>query len=143
MLGYYRNPEETEKVMDNGWFYTGDYGYFNKKGQLVVSGRKKNIIVLNNGKNVYPEEIENYIQGIDFIQDVVVSGNVNDKGDEDSLVAEVYLSEIKSSQEVLNAIRNACRPLPNYKQVSKVVVREEEFEKTTTNKIKRNQSKKK
>lgn len=142
MLGYYHNPEETEKVMDNGWFYTGDYGYINKLGQLVISGRKKNIIVLNNGKNVYPEEIENYIQGIDFIQDVVVSGNINDEGDEDSLVAEVYLSEIKSSQEVLNAIRNACRPLPNYKQVSRVVVREEEFEKTTTNKIKRNQAKK-
>ncbi|HEX9058853.1 MAG TPA: AMP-binding protein [Clostridia bacterium] len=137
MLGYYKQPEKTAEVLKDGWFYTGDYGYINDKQQLVITGRKKNIIVLNNGKNVYPEEIEGYIQGIDYVTEVVVRGLIDENGDERSLMAEVFLSEEKTSEEVLKDIKKVTRELPVYKQITKVVVRSEEFDKTTSKKIKR------
>ena len=137
MLGYYKQPEKTAEVLKDGWFYTGDYGYINDRDQLVITGRKKNIIVLNNGKNVYPEEIEGYIQGIDYVTEVVVRGLKDEKGEESSLEAEVYLSEKKTPAEVMKDIGKATYDLPSYKRVSKVVIREEEFDKTTSRKIKR------
>ena len=140
MKGYYKQPEKTAEVIRDGWFYTGDYGYIDAEDQLVITGRKKNIIVLNNGKNVYPEEIEGYIQGIPYIEEVVVQGLKNDMGDEYSLLAEVFLGEGgegKSEQEILSDIDASLSGLPNYKRVTKVVIREEPFPKTSTNKIKR------
>lgn len=137
MLGYYKRPDLTAEVIKDGWFYTGDYGMINDKDQLIISGRKKNIIVLNNGKNVYPEEIEGYIQGLDYIAEVIVSGATDENGNESSLIAEVYLAEKKSVSEVLAGIKEACKALPIYKQISNVVIRDEEFEKTSSNKIKR------
>lgn len=137
MLGYYKQPEKTAEVLKEGWFYTGDYGYINDKQQLVITGRKKNIIVLSNGKNIYPEEIEGYIQGIDYVTEVVVKGLIDEKGDESSLVAELFLSEEKTSAEVLRDIKKVSHDLPVYKQISKVVIRDEEFDKTTSKKIKR------
>jgi len=137
MLGYYKQPEKTAEVLKEGWFYTGDYGYINDKQQLVITGRKKNLIVLNNGKNVYPEEIEGYIQGIDYIAEVVVRGIADEKGDEKSLMAEVFLSEERTPQQVLKDIKTVIRDLPVYKQIARVVVRNGEFDKTTSRKIKR------
>jgi long-chain acyl-CoA synthetase len=137
MLGYYKKPEKTAEVLKDGWFFTGDYGYINDKEQLVITGRKKNIIVLNNGKNVYPEEIEGYIQGIDYVTEVIVRGLKNENGVESSLMTEVFLSEDKTSEELMRDIKLATRELPVYKQISKVVIRKEAFEKTTSNKIKR------
>jgi len=137
MLGYYKQPEKTAEVLKDGWFYTGDYGYINDKGQLVITGRKKNIIVLNNGKNIYPEEIESMIQEIDYINEVVVRGRFDEDGDQKSLMAEVFLSEEKTPEEVLRDIRKVTADLPVYKQITKVVIRSEEFEKTTSKKIKR------
>lgn len=138
MLGYYNRPDLTAEVIRDGWFYTGDYGYINSKEQLVICGRKKNVIVLDNGKNIYPEEIEGYIQGIDYVTEVVVTGENNEaSGNAKSLVAEVFLSENKTPAEVLKSIKNACKELPIYKQISNVVIRDKEFEKTTSNKIKR------
>ncbi len=137
MLGYYNNPEATAEVIVDGWFYTGDYGYINDKEQLIICGRKKNVIVLDNGKNIYPEEIEGYIQGIDYVTEVVVSGEMSESGNASGLTAEVFLSEDKSVAEVLKSIREACKELPIYKQISSVKIRDEEFEKTTSRKIKR------
>ena len=138
MLGYYKQPDKTAEVLtDDGWFYTGDYGYVNKKERLVITGRKKNIIVLSNGKNIYPEEIEGYIQNIPFVEEVIVKGLKNEKGDETSLEAEVYLSEPHDESEVLSEIQKQLSILPSYKSVSKVTVRTEPFPKTSTNKIKR------
>ncbi len=142
MLGYYNNPEATAEVIVDGWFYTGDYGYINDKEQLIICGRKKNVIVLDNGKNIYPEEIEGYIQGIDYVTEVVVSGEMSESGNASSLTAEVFLSEDKSVAEVLKSIKEVCKELPIYKQISSVVIREEEFEKTTSKKIKRFKTKK-
>ena len=143
MKGYYKEPEKTDRVLKDGWFNTEDYGYINKKGQLVISGRKKNLIVLDNGKNVFPEEIENYILGIDYVLEVVVKGKKNKIGQEVALVAEVYLNpekvgEIENVEDTLRKdINEVCKDLPLYKRIADIEIRENEFEKTTTKKIKR------
>ncbi len=137
MLGYYNRPDLTDEVIKDGWFYTGDYGRINDKDQLIICGRKKNIIVLDNGKNNYPEEIEGYIQNLDFVSEVVVSGEKSDSGNASALIAEVFLNEMKPAAEVLKSIREACKELPIYKQISQVKIRDTEFEKTTSRKIKR------
>lgn len=137
MLGYYKQPEKTAEVIENGWFKTGDYGYITSEDWLVITGRKKNIIVLSNGKNVYPEEIENYIMQIDYVAEVIVKGVKNDHGQETHLMAEVYLSEEKDKKTVLKDIQEKLSVLPSYKTVSAVEIRTEPFLKTTSNKIKR------
>lgn len=145
MMGYYKDKERTDRVLKDGWFNTEDYGRLNKKGQLIINGRKKNIIVLNNGKNIYPEEIENYILKIDYVSEVVVRGVKNEIGQEMALCAEVFLNaekvknlEINNIEETLKKdIAKVTKELPIYKKVSEVKIRETEFNKTTTNKIKR------
>lgn len=145
MMGYYKNPELTKKVLVDGWFNTGDYGKFNDKEQLIINGRTKNLVVLENGKNVFPEEIENYLMSIPYIQEVVVSGIKNNIGAETGLCAEVFLNSDKLKEleitdpelSLKKDIAFACKNLPVYKHISKIVIRDKEFEKTTTNKIKR------
>ena len=145
MLGYYKNEELTKEVLKKGWFNTGDYGRMNKKRQLIITGRKKNLIVLANGKNVFPEELENYILGIPYIQEVVVRGIKNEKGIENGLLAEVYLNSEKVKELNLENIEDTIKKdiakvteeLPVYKKISEIKIRDEEFPKTTTNKIKR------
>ncbi len=137
MLGYYKQPEKTAEVMKDGWFRTGDYGYITPEDWLVITGRKKNIIVLTNGKNVYPEEIEAYIMQVDYIAEAVVRGVKNEHGQETHLMAEVYLNEEHDAHTVLKDIQSRLSHLPGYKTVSSVEIRTEPFEKTTSNKIKR------
>lgn len=137
MLGYYKQPEKTDEVLKDGWFSTGDYGYITDEDWLVITGRKKNIIILSNGKNIYPEELENCIMQIDYVTEVVVSGIKNAHGQETSLKAEVYLSEEKDLEIVHSDINDKLRHLPTYKSISKVEIRTEPFAKTTSNKIKR------
>ena len=145
MQGYYKDDERTKKVLKDGWFNTEDYGSINKKGQLIINGRKKNLIVLDNGKNIYPEEIENYILGIDYVQEVVVKGIKNNIGQEVSLCAEVFLNDekvkemkVENINEKLKAdIAEVCKELPIYKKIADIEIRKEQFEKTTTKKIKR------
>lgn len=144
MLGYYKNEELTKEVLNDGWFNTGDYGNVNSKGQLSITGRKKNLIVLNNGKNVFPEEIENYIARIQYVQEVVVRG-IKEDGREVGLLAEVFLNqetvksmEIENVEETLKKdISSVTKELPTYKKITEIKIREQEFSKTTTNKIKR------
>ena len=145
MKGYYKDPERTARVLKDGWFNTEDYGRFNEKGQLVINGRKKNLIVLDNGKNIYPEEIESYIQAIPYIAEVIVKGIKNEIGQETGLCAEVFLNKdkveelgITNKEETLKKdIAEATKELPVYKHISKIEIRQTEFNKTTTNKIKR------
>ena len=145
MQGYYKDEERTNKVLKDGWFNTEDYGSINQKGQLIINGRKKNLIVLDNGKNVYPEEIENYILGLDYVQEVVVKGIKNNIGQEVSLCAEVFLDNEKVkemkieniNEKLKEDIAEACKELPTYKKITDIKIRKEEFEKTTTKKIKR------
>lgn len=146
MKGYYKNEDATKQAIRNGWFYTGDYGSINELGQISIKGRKKDIIVLSNGKNIYPEEIENYIAAIPAISEVVVYSLENTSGDETALCAEVYLDpnetkklSLEKAEEkikyVSEKVKEALSRLPSYKQIRKVVIRESEFEKTTTKKI--------
>ena len=137
MLGYYKQQEKTDEVLKDGWFSTGDYGYITPEDWLVITGRKKNIIILTNGKNIYPEEIENHIMQIDYVSEVIVSGIKNEHGQETGLQAEVYLSEERTEEQVFDDIQNKLDILPGYKNISKVVIRDEPFAKTTSNKIKR------
>ncbi len=146
MLGYYKQPEATRQVLtEDGWFSTGDYGMMNERGQLIITGRKKNIIVLANGKNIYPEEIENYIQNIPYVKEVVVYSLRNEHGEETRLCAEVFLNAEKVEEmgitdpaaSLKKDVARVTAALPSYKNIAKIVIRKEEFEKTTTNKIKR------
>lgn len=145
MMGYYKEQEKTDRVLKDGWFNTEDYGHINKKGQLVINGRKKNLIVLANGKNVYPEEIENYVLEIPYVQEAVVKSKKNEIGQEIALVAEVFLNKEKVEemqienieQKIKHDLNEICRELPTYKHISEIEIRKEEFAKTTTNKIKR------
>ncbi len=145
MKGYYKAQERTNRILKDGWFNTEDYGSINKKGQLIINGRKKNLIVLDNGKNVYPEEIENYLLSIPYVQEVIVKAKKNDIGQETALCAEVFLNQEKVEEmhiehiekKLKNDIAECCKDLPMYKKISDIEIREKEFEKTTTNKIKR------
>lgn len=145
MKGYYKAQERTNRILKDGWFNTEDYGRINKKGQLIINGRKKNLIVLDNGKNVYPEEIENYLLSIPYVQEVIVKAKKNDIGQETALCAEVFLNQEKVEEmniehiekKLKNDIAECCKDLPMYKKISDIEIREKEFEKTTTNKIKR------
>ncbi len=146
MMGYYKQPEMTAEVLsEDGWFSTGDYGKINEHGQLVITGRKKNIIILDNGKNIFPEEIEEQIMTIPYVAEVVVYGMKNDEGIETKLACQVFLSEDRMQElgiengreQIKEDVVKACSTLISYKHVNHVVVRDVEFEKTTTNKIKR------
>lgn len=128
MMGYYKDKERTDKVLKDGWFNTEDYGKVNEKGQLVINGRKKNVIVLTNGKNVYPEEIENYILRIPYVEETIVKSVKNDIGQEVALCAEVYLNsdkvkelEIENVEEQLKKdISKETKELASYKHITKI-----------------------
>ena len=146
MMGYYKKPDVTAEVLsEDGWFRTGDYGRMNDEGQLFITGRKKNLIVLKNGKNVYPEEIEEYLSGIPYVEEVVVYAVRNESGEETALCAEIYPNEEllagKTQEERHAAIKAAVedlnKTLPPYKKILKIKLRSTEFEKTTSRKIKR------
>lgn len=132
--------------MKDGWFYTGDYGCLNENEQLLITGRKKNLIVLGNGKNIYPEEIENYIYSIPYVKEVVVKSLKDESGSEKALCAEAYLDQdaltdmnISNPPEALKRdITALFNKLPSYKHIQKIIIRDTEFDKTTSKKIKRN-----
>ena len=139
-LQNYENEIETNRVLKDGWFYTGDYGKINNKGQLMITGRKKNLIVLKNGKNVFPEEIENYIMGIEYVQEVIVKGVKDEDQMEVGLCAEVFLNEDKlkelgitdKEKEIRKDISKVTEALPTYKKITQIEIRDVEFQKTTT-----------
>ena len=149
MLGYYENEEETAKVLKDGWLYTGDYGYFDEDGFLYISGRKKNVIVTKNGKNIFPEEVEFYLSKSPFIAEVVVRGKDDEKTGETIVWAEIFpdmaavreqngeLSQDELKSLMKREIDAANDQMSTYKRVKRFKLRDTEFEKTTTKKIKR------
>ncbi len=150
MLGYYKMPEETAAVLQDGWFRTGDFGHFTEIGQIVITGRKKNIIILANGKNVYPEELEDAIMAIPYVKEVIVSEYTrSEEGEKQGLSAEVFLDSEKLSalgiedaeKKIKEDIDTLCDTMPPYKKITRVVIRDTEFAKTTSNKIKRTYTK--
>lgn len=145
MLGYFKNEVATsEAFTEDGWFRTGDIGYIDPKGNVYITGRKKNVIILSNGKNIFPEEIEEHLANCKLIQECVVIGRANANGNV-VITAVVYPGEELVAQKSLEELHDMVkaevntinRNLPAYKQVREIEIRTTEFEKTTTRKIKR------
>lgn len=153
MQGYYKNPQATAEVLSNGWYRTGDLGFFSSDGFLTISGRAKNLIVTPNGKNVYPEEVENELLKSRFIAEVMVYGHKVGTASEE-IHAIIYpdqealdnqcridgngqMSETDVEVLIRAEVQKFCSGLADYKRVRKFTIREDEFPKTTTRKIKR------
>lgn len=147
MLGYYNNPEANATVFtEDGWFRTGDVGYLDSDKYVYITGRIKFVIVLENGKNVFPEEIEEYLDTIETISECCVIGRKNEETDEVVLTLVAYPDYSKFPADVdddtvyetiKKAVNLVNKKLPTYKQLKAVEIRKTEFEKTTTKKIKR------
>ncbi len=147
MLGYYENKEATDEVLKNGWFHTGDLGYIDEDGFIFITGRKKNVIVLKNGKNVYPEELELLINNLPYVAESMVYGMPKD----DDLVVSVKIvynetyvkqkfgdvSEEELHDIIWKDIKEINKGLVKYKYIKNLVITNEPMVKTTTAKVKR------
>lgn len=156
MLGYYENEEATKEVLKDGWFYTGDLGYLDKNGCLAITGRSKNLIVLKNGKKVFPEELETLVNRLELVEECMVYGmpDEKDKNDVKLSIKIVYNKEIvkekysdKTKEElykiIWNEIKEINKTLPRYKYIKGMILTDEELIKTTTKKVKRQEEMKK
>ncbi len=153
MLGYYKNQKATDEILKNGWFYTGDLGYLDDDGFLFITGRKKSLIVTQTGKNVYPEELEEKLIKSHWIQEVLVVPRLDPKTKKESICALIFpdyelleqysiAKGVELSGEDVQSIfkeevKKVNEELPAYKKITEFEIREEEFPKTTTQKIKR------
>ena len=149
MLGYFDAPDDTAQVLSDGWLSTGDLGYFDNDGMLYISGRKKNVIVTKNGKNIFPEEVEYYLTQSEYILEALVHGIEDERTGDTVVKAEIFpdydkigaekgeLSESGTRDLLKLEIDNANELMPLYKRVKRFGVRKTEFSKTTTRKIKR------
>jgi len=153
MKGYYKNKEATDSVMKNGWLCTGDLGYIDKDGYLYITGRKKSTIVTQTGKNIYPEELEDILIQSEFIQEVLVVPRIDVKTKKEAICALIYpnyemLEQYSISKNItlteqdlqslfMDEIKKCNEKLPAYKRITYLEIREDEFPKTTTHKIKR------
>lgn len=148
MMGYYKDAENTAKTIKDGWLYTGDYGYFDEDGFLYITGRKKNVIVTKGGKNIFPEEVEYYLLLSDYICEVIVYGKPEEVKD-DLICTAIMYPDYKALEEagaendedkyklLKEAVEEANSKMPPYKRVKRIEIREDDFIKTTTLKIKR------
>ncbi len=156
MLGYYENKEATEQVLKNGWFYTGDLGYIDKEGFLFITGRKKNMIVLKNGKKIFPEEIETLVNRIDIVEESMAYGLQGEKDNNDVRLAIKVVYNKEQVEEkygnisfnelysiLWNKIKEINKTFPKYKYIKGMILTDEELTKTTTKKIKRQEEMKK
>ena len=150
MIEYYQNREETKKALQDGWFYTGDLAKIDEEGYIFICGRKKSVIVLKNGKNIFPEEMENLLNRIEGVDESFIFGKQvsSDKNDIKIFAKIVYNREtventykVKTDEEIFKAISNKVKAinqtLPHYKAIRGLILTEEPLIKTTTNKIKR------
>ena len=150
MLGYYENEEATKETIDKeGWLHTGDLAKIDKDGFIFITGRKKFVIVLKNGKNIYPEELEILINKIAGVKECFVYGKPEDDGDykisakivyDKEIMKEAYgVEEEKDIKEKLwKEVKAINKTMPKYKYIKGIIVTEEELIKTTTRKVKRN-----
>ncbi len=152
MLGYYENEEATKEVLKNGWFYTGDLAYFDKDGYLFITGRKKDMIVLKNGKKVFPDELEVLINRLDEVKECLVYGmpDNKDKNDIKLSVKVVYdkeevenkypnITEEELEKNIWQKIKEINKTFPPYKYIKNMILTDKELIKTTTQKVKRNE----
>lgn len=156
MLGYYEMPELTNKVLKDGWFYTGDLGKFDKKGILYITGRNKNMIVLRNGKKAFPEEMETLVSRIELVEECMVFGLPDKKEKDDIKIAVKIVYNKEEAKEkypdknedelykiIWEKIKELNKTFPRYKHIQKLILTSEELIKTTTKKVKRQEEMKK
>ncbi|MFR5683251.1 MAG: AMP-dependent synthetase/ligase [Clostridia bacterium] len=155
MLGYYENEEATKEVLKDGWFYTGDLGYFDQDGYLYLTGRKKDVIVLKNGKNIYPQEIEFLISKLPFVEENIVYGKPVKNNDylisskivyNPDVLKELYpeANENQYQEIIWKQIKEQINNnMPDYKHIKEIIVTKEPLIKTTTQKVKRSEEMKK
>lgn len=149
MLGYYKDQEATDAVLKDGWFNSGDIGYMDKDGFIYITGRSKNVIVTQNGKNIYPEEIETLLSHVEEISECMVYGK-EVLGEKELVVTARVIPDYEKIEElhgvtgeedvykvIWEQIKKVNRKLSNYKTVKKLEIKQEQFEKTSTMKIKR------
>ena len=150
-MGYYEDPESTAAALDSdGYYHTGDLGYIDKNGFCIITGRKKNVIIAANGKNVFPEEIEYLLSLDDRVAESVVSGVHDETKNDIIIIATIFpdmdwveanlgkdASDEQIQKELEDAVDKVNEKLVNYKKIKKTVLRKEEFEKNTSKKIKR------
>lgn len=148
MLGYYENEEATKEVLIDGWFHTGDLGYIDKDGFLFITGRKKNVIVMKNGKNIYPEELEVLISKLPYVAENMVFG-IPSRDDDLDLAAKIvynkeYVEEVfgniskeELKEKIWQDIKKINKTMPPYKYIRQIIVTDEPMIKTTTQKVKR------
>jgi long-chain acyl-CoA synthetase len=152
MLGYYENQEKTDEVLKDGWFYTGDLGYIDKDGFIFITGRKKDLIVLKNGKKVFPEEIETLVLRLPEVEECFVYGMPEEDDENDvkvsakvvyneSYVKDKYgdIAEEELYKIIWNKMKEINTTLPKYKYMKHMILTKEPLIKTTTNKVKRNE----
>ena len=148
MLGYYNDDKKTKEAFADGWFKTGDYGYLDKDGFLYITGRKKDIIVLRNGKNVYPQEIEFLINKLPYVAENMVFSREGSKTDTQLVAKIVYDKEAiekafgaKEEKEyeklIWKDIKEINKTLPTFKHIKQIIITDEPMSKTTTQKVKR------
>ena len=148
MLGYYQNEDATKKALENGWLHTGDYGYIDEDGFVYITGRKNDIIVLRNGKNIYPQEIEFLINKLPYVAENMVYAREKTKTDtllcakivynKDNIVDHFGEKTQKEYEELIwRDIKEINKDLPTYKHIKEIIVTDEPLEKTTTQKVKR------
>lgn len=155
MIGYVDNQEATDEVLKDGWFHTGDLGYFDKDGFLFITGRKKDVIVLKNGKNIFPEELEILINKLPYVSESIVFGKTCDDGDYKICAKIVYnIDELKKSfpdasesdykSLIWNDIKDKVNhTMPAYKYIREIIITDIPLIKTTTQKVKRHEEIKK
>ncbi len=151
MLGYYEDEEKTKQTIIDGWFHTGDLGKIDQDGYLYITGRCKSVIITKNGKNIYPEELEYYLNDNPLISESLVLGIQKENDDETYINAQIYPNidairetlkgSVPTKEEIQSLIQDVISSvntkLPNYKHIKGFVIRDKEFEKTTTQKLKR------
>ena len=148
MMGYYNNEEATKEALEDGWLHTGDLAKIDKDGYIFISGRKKFVIVLKNGKNIYPEELETIVNKIPGVIESFIDGKPEDDGDykicgkivyDEEMAKGIYgtTDEKELKDLIWQEVKKVNKTMPAYKYIREITITKEELIKTTTQKIKR------